>query len=765
MYPESTESALAEQLHAERAISDLVELALELWLPLAEKAVLQAAASPPLPDPTAAADASAQWDYLVDALIVYGIGIVAADAYMAAYRALTGAPLTTGEAAVSGLGFDMPGMPTRDQLARRAGNVLKRRLSINVTAVEQAMAGAPSLLSFVSEHAGNVRRRVVDAINRVYDQVRRITDTAPGPDVAREQVAGVFNPRDPRWQAAADEAGQTHGTGTLNAALEQAARDSGRSLEIAWVAILDSHTRAAHADANGQRRAPGVAFDVGGEDLRFPGDPLGDLDNTINCRCRLFAYFTSANPDLVAAIKFAEAWSGKPYVFGGGEADGLGYTGAVEHALSHASEKVDAMTDYRSFTSVLAVIGQTTDDGRMFAHDIALSFRDFPLPLMWCRQSSGGHYDAFTVGVIESAGVVGTEVIGKGYLLNTTEADEAAVQIEHGVTGPSVDLGDVDWELRDANGQPITEEMWWDNPDMEVVYTVLSAKVLGATLVATPAFGQTSIDLGERVAKGEESLTAAAALIEVAKVSPVYDAALFADPGFTEPTYPHITEGGRIQGHLAAWNVCHVGIQDRCVLAPRSQTDYAWFHTSPPVQLADGGKVKVGRLTVGGGHAGPKLGVGPTIEHYDNVGTCFALVHVGEDEHGIWFSGIPAPGATPEQIAQGLAAPLSGDWRNVGGNLELVAALSVNTPGFPLVASGATDEEDRPLSLVASLGPCASQSPDGADRLNLSEDQIKAFVQIVVEETRAADRRESEARELIAGEVRRQALALIERAD
>jgi hypothetical protein len=36
---------------------------------------------------------------------------------------------------------------------------------------------------------------------------------------------------------------------------------------------------------------------------------------------------------------------------------------------------------------------------------------------------------------------------------------------------------------------------------------------------------------------------------------------------------------------------------------------------------------------------------------------------------------------------------LSGDWRRIGGNLELVAALAVNVPGFPV---------PRPRGLVAS---------------------------------------------------------------
>lgn len=715
MYPESKESSLAEQLASEEAISALTTIALELWLPLAQSAVL--AAAPPPPNPNGAAQDNAQWNYLVDGLILYGIGIIAADAYAKAQEFLTGAPLAVAKTILAVARQDMPGMPTRLELIDRVSAVLSTHLSISVTDTELMLSANPKARSFVTEHVANVGRRVMDAVGRTFKRVTRVNDTAPDPAAARREAVPVFDAQDPQWKAAADEVGRTNATATLNSALEKATRDSGRQMLIEWVAILDTHTREAHRIADGQRQPPGTPFVVDGEPLRFPGDPLGDFDNTVNCRCRLFAYFN----DLQAAAP--------------------------------VSEKVSTMTDYRSFTSTLAVIGEPTDDGRMFDANIALSFRDFPLPLLWQQQSAGGHTDAYTVGVIESAGIVGREVIGKGYLLNTPQADEAAMQIQHGVTGPSVDLGDVEWELRNAaTGQPVTEEEFWDNPDMELVQTVMSAKVLAATLVATPAFGQTSITLGENVARGQDALVAAAAMpAPYAIDAPVYDASFFENPGFTAPTLPFIADG-RIMGHLAGWNVCHTGIQDACVMAPHSQTDYAWFHTSPPVKTA-AGKVKVGRLTVGCGHAGPRTGAGATIAHYDNAGTCFALVHVGEDEHGIWFSGVPAPGASAEQITAGLAAPLSGDWRNVGGNLELVAALAVNTPGFPILASGATDASDAPNSLIASLGPCASEAED--------DTQLQLARQIVTE-WRAAEKREAAAEALLAEDRRAQALALIE---
>lgn len=52
-----------------------------------------------------------------------------------------------------------------------------------------------------------------------------------------------------------------------------------------WVATHDSHTRPTHFAADGQVVALNQKFVVGDALLDFPGDPLGDLDEIINCRC------------------------------------------------------------------------------------------------------------------------------------------------------------------------------------------------------------------------------------------------------------------------------------------------------------------------------------------------------------------------------------------------------------------------------------------------------------------------------------------------
>jgi len=131
-----------------------------------------------------------------------------------------------------------------------------------------------------------------------------------------------------------------------------------------------------------------------------------------------------------------------------------------------------------------------------------------------------------------------------------------------------------------------------------------------------------------------------------------------------------------------------------CVTPPRGAT-YAYFHTGE-VLTAAGEPVAVGHLTFGTGHADMAASGAAAAAHYDNTATVAADVRAGEDRHGIWVAGALRPTLTDEQVREFRAAPLSGDWRRIGGRLELVAALAVNTPGFPvprtrarvLVASG-----------------------------------------------------------------------------
>lgn len=165
----------------------------------------------------------------------------------------------------------------------------------------------------------------------------------------------------------------------------------------------------------------------------------------------------------------------------------------------------------------------------------------------------------------------------------------------------------------------------------------------------------------------------------------------FANPQLDGPTPIAVTADGRVVGHLALWNTCHAGIGDKCVMAPKSAFDYKFF-LNGSVLTADGSMVKVGKITMGTGHAHKDLGYIPAADHYDNTGTAIAVTAAGEDKFGIWVAGSVVPEATEVEVQQLRRSPLSGDWRRTKGNLELVAALAVNTPGFPIVSMTASGE-------------------------------------------------------------------------
>lgn len=191
---------------------------------------------------------------------------------------------------------------------------------------------------------------------------------------------------------------------------------------------------------------------------------------------------------------------------------------------------------------------------------------------------------------------------------------------------------------------------------------------------------------------GDQSV--AAALFEGGNETLVYPPSQwFSNPNFEGPTPIAVTASGEVMGHMWLWNTCHAGIGDRCVVAPKSAVDYKFFKNGS-VLTADGQTIKVGKITMGTGHADKNLGYVPAADHYDNTGTVIAVVASGEDRFGGWMHGSVVPEATPEQIQQLRRSPISGDWRRINGNLELVAALAVNTPGFPIVSLTASGEID-----------------------------------------------------------------------
>jgi hypothetical protein len=153
-------------------------------------------------------------------------------------------------------------------------------------------------------------------------------------------------------------------------------------------------------------------------------------------------------------------------------------------------------------------------------------------------------------------------------------------------------------------------------------------------------------------------------------------------------------EDGSVYGHPALCGSCHRGFMggafEQCVTPPRSNTNYAQFHLGHII-TAEGERVAIGKITFDTDHAPLTADVVAASRHYDNTGSVGAYVRAVNGKLGPWLSGVLREDLPSSGLTSLRANPLSGDWRMLNGNLEMVAALAVPVPGFPI-----------PLALSAS---------------------------------------------------------------
>lgn len=516
---------------------------------------------------------------------------------------------------------------------------------------------------------------------------------------------------------------------TANAAYRMATSDLARKRgRLRWVTVHDNRVRPTHVAADGQVQDLGTPFHVGDAHLLYPGDPAGPLKETANCRCILIP--TDARPHPSPAVN-------AKYPFSAIERT------AMKLRIAETARRMGEFSDLREepagdtvptpeaaeaapdgrWEGVIAREGEMTGDGRLIEAG-ALRWDDLPIPLRVAFKDVGGHDGAEVCGRIETVerrdngDIYANGTFDLGSAVGAEAFRQVSEQMSNGV---SIDTDDVTFRIMAKADIPEADVAdsaegadTATDPDGRVKVAAMSssdeltviesARLRAATLVAVPAFatarvyaaGQAPAKPAETV-EPEETAEASAALrsrdsLTAAAIPTAPPEAWFKDPQLTGPTALVVEDDGRVYGHIAAWGTCHIGQIGKCVEPPTSPSNYAYFRTGA-LQTAEGTSVAVGHLTMGTGHAGPRDSANAAAEHYDNTGTVFADVAAGEDAYGIWVAGSLRPGISAEQVRVARSAPISGDWRTIRGSLELVGALAVNVPGFPV---------PRPQGLLAS---------------------------------------------------------------
>jgi hypothetical protein len=330
----------------------------------------------------------------------------------------------------------------------------------------------------------------------------------------------------------------------------------------------------------------------------------------------------------------------------------------------------------------------------------AVEIRELPLPLLWQIKTADGHQGSVVVGRIDFMERIEGGIGNARGVFDTGEyGKEAERLVRNGfLRGVSADLDQ--FEAKEAKLE--ISELQDDDEDIEKKSLLINhARVMAITIVPKPAFQECVIMLVDGSTPSEEeemntedglyeesieptaeqtSLVASGFLTHPIPVTPPRD--WFLNPGLDKPTPLTIDDSGRVYGHIAAWHVNHIGMP-RATKPPRSRSKYAYFHTGV-CRTDDGKDIPVGQLTLAGGHAPLQADANAAARHYDDTASAIADVHAGEDAHGIWVAGSLRPEATEGQIRALRASAPSGDWRPVGGSLELVAVCQVNVPGFPI---------------------------------------------------------------------------------
>lgn len=137
----------------------------------------------------------------------------------------------------------------------------------------------------VLEYARARENKLKDVPQETFDRIKATLEEGITKGDTTEELAtrirAEFNAID---QGRARVIATTETSAAYGAGRDEAMQQAGIGFKQ-WLTSGNDNVRAAHAAANEQIVGIDEMFDVGGEQLQFPGDPTGAPENVINCHC------------------------------------------------------------------------------------------------------------------------------------------------------------------------------------------------------------------------------------------------------------------------------------------------------------------------------------------------------------------------------------------------------------------------------------------------------------------------------------------------
>lgn len=183
---------------------------------------------------------------------------------------------------------------------------------------------------------------------------------------------------------------------------------------------------------------------------------------------------------------------------------------------------------------------------------------------------------------------------------------------------------------------------------------------------------------------------------------------------FREPTPEELPPGsggvhivdGRVYGWVAQRGVPHAAHGRKVTIDKLAKRglDLSHFLRSR-FRLDDGSEVRAGAMTMNVGHHRDGYECETSVCQFDDTRTVAAVVTVGMNEGGLWFSGAAAPWLSPwDRTVFQACQPSYHMTQGSDGRWQLRAVLSVPVPGHssPLTAAAVIDRSNLALTAAAA---------------------------------------------------------------